>query len=96
MLKKKSTEKEYESMKTMDSMYTMKIKFKSGEIANILDKKRASTIKQTLSKEDILNLPELQKEVEELKKVVKKKEKEHVQTDIANNRLKEEMAFKNK
>lgn len=45
MLKKKSTEKEYESMKTMDSMYTMKIKFKSGEIANILDKKRASTIK---------------------------------------------------
>ena len=51
---------------------------------------------QKLSKEDLLNLPELQKQVEQLKKVVKKKQKEHVQIDIANNKLKEEIVEKNK
>lgn len=62
MLKKKSTQKEYESMKTMDSMYTMKIRYKNGQMSGYLDKKRFSTIKEPqLSKEDILNLPELQK-----------------------------------
>lgn len=61
-MQKLSTEKEYQSVKIMNSMYTIKTRYsKNEELCNEVERQKLSTIKEKKlsNKEELLNLPEL-------------------------------------
>jgi hypothetical protein len=93
-LQKVSTEKEFQSVKVMNSMYSIKTRYSRNE--ELCNEKLSTLKEKRLSKEELLGLPELEREVEGLRRAVRQKEKEHIQSENSNHRQKEQLLENNK